>query len=115
MKAQDFFQGLFTVDLAADEIIVGVQFTPVKSGAYAKLYQRASHFAIVASRRLSRSTTGRLLQPTIGMTGASSHATRADSRRKCTCGQARAASSIEAAVRNAGAEIEDINSDSRQR
>ena len=47
MKAHDFFRGLFTVDLAADEIIVGVQFRPVRAAAYAKLYQRASHFAIV--------------------------------------------------------------------
>ena len=30
VKAQDFFQGLFTVDLAADEILVGVQFTPCR-------------------------------------------------------------------------------------
>ena len=49
VKAHDFFRGLFTVDLAADEIIVGVQFRPVKCAAYAKLYQRASHFAIVGS------------------------------------------------------------------
>ena len=47
IKAHEFFRGLFTVDLGADEIIVGVQLTPVKSAAYAKLYQRASHFAIV--------------------------------------------------------------------
>ena len=47
MKAHDFFQGLFTVDLAADEIIAGVQFSPVKAAGYAKLHQRASHFAIV--------------------------------------------------------------------
>ena len=32
VKARDFFRGLFTVDLAADEIIVAVQFTPVKCG-----------------------------------------------------------------------------------
>ena len=47
VKAQDFFQGLFTVDLAPDEIIASVQFAPVKAAAYAKLHQRASHFAIV--------------------------------------------------------------------
>ena len=29
VKARDFFRGLFTVDLAADEIIVAVQFAPV--------------------------------------------------------------------------------------
>ena len=46
VKAHDFFQGMFTVDLAADEIITAVQFKPVTSAAYAKLHQRASHFAI---------------------------------------------------------------------
>src|SRR4029079_8245473 len=35
VKARDFFQGMFTVDLAGDEIIVSVQFKPVKSAAYA--------------------------------------------------------------------------------
>ena len=29
------------------EMIVGVQFTPVKSAGYAKLHQRASHYAVV--------------------------------------------------------------------
>ena len=47
VPAKDFFQGVFTVDLAADEIIVGVRFTPVRTAAYARLRQRASHFAIV--------------------------------------------------------------------
>ena len=43
IKARDFFQAMFTVDLAPNEIIAGVQFKPVKSAAYAKLHQRASH------------------------------------------------------------------------
>ena len=47
VKAADFFQAMFTVDLRADEIIECVRFTPVKAAAYAKLHQRASHFAIV--------------------------------------------------------------------
>ena len=46
-EGTDFFQDLFTVDLAADEIIAGVQFAPVRTAAYAKLHQRASHYAIV--------------------------------------------------------------------
>ena len=32
VAARDFFQGVFTVDLAPDELIVGVRFTPVKTG-----------------------------------------------------------------------------------
>ena len=35
VAAQDFFQGVFTVDLAPDELIVGVRFTPVRTAAYA--------------------------------------------------------------------------------
>jgi len=48
VKAADFFRGLFTVDMRADEIIANVQFAPVRTAAYAKLYQRAS-----AQRRAS--------------------------------------------------------------
>ena len=76
VKAHDFFQGLFTVDLAADEIIVGVQFTPVKAAAYAKLYQRASHFAIVGVAAALDVSNGTIQSARIGLTGASSHATR---------------------------------------
>ena len=47
VAAEDFFQDLFTVDLGPDEIITAVRFAPVRAAAYAKLYQRASRFAIV--------------------------------------------------------------------
>ena len=76
VKAHDFFRGLFTVDLAADEIIVGVQFNPVKCAAYAKLYQRASHFAIVGVAAALDVKNGTIQSARIGLTGASSHATR---------------------------------------
>ena len=46
VKAHDFFRGLFTVDLAGDEIIVSVQFTPVKSAAYAKLFPKAAQLRV---------------------------------------------------------------------
>jgi carbon-monoxide dehydrogenase medium subunit len=36
VKAADFFIDLFTVDLAANELITGVKFTPVRSAAYAE-------------------------------------------------------------------------------
>ena len=47
VKASQFFKDLLTVDLAADEMIVAVSFAPVRAAAYAKLHQRASHYAIV--------------------------------------------------------------------
>ena len=42
-----FFQDLFTVDMAADELIVSVAVRAGEAAAYAKLHQRASHYAIV--------------------------------------------------------------------
>jgi carbon-monoxide dehydrogenase medium subunit len=111
VKAHDFFRGLFTVDLAADEMIVGVQFNPVKSAAYAKLYQRASHFAIVGVAAALEVKNGTIQSARIGLTGASSHATRLTDVEKALAGKPLSAASIEAAARLAGATLEDINSD----
>ena len=111
MKAPDFFQGLFTVDLAADEIIAKVTFTPVKAAAYAKLHQRASHFAIVGVAAALDVKNGVIQSARIGLTGASSHATRLTDVEKALEGKPASADSIETAARNAGAKLEDINSD----
>jgi carbon-monoxide dehydrogenase medium subunit len=111
VKASDFFQGLFTVALAADEIIVSVQFTPVKSAAYAKLYQRASHFAIVGVAAALDVGNGTIRSARIGLTGASSHATRLTGVEASLAGKPLSKDSIEAAARLAGAALEDVNSD----
>ena len=111
VKAQDFFQGLFTVDLAADEIIAKVTFSPVKAAAYAKLHQRASHFAIVGVAAALDVKNGVIQSARIGLTGASSHATRLTEVEKVLEGKQASAESFETAARNAGATLEDINSD----
>lgn len=111
VKASEFFRGLFTVDLAADEIIVAVRFAPVKSAAYAKLYQRASHFAIVGVAAALDISGGKITAARIGVTGASSHATRLAEVERALAGKAASAASIDAAARSAGAALEDINSD----
>ena len=111
VKAQDFFRGLFTVDLAADEIIVAVQFAPVMSAAYAKLYQRASHFAIVGVAAALDVSKGAITAARIGVTGASSHAMRLTDVESALKGKPASAASIEAVSREAGAKIEDLNSD----
>jgi len=111
VKAQEFFRGLFTVDLAADEIIVGVQFRPVKTAAYAKLYQRASHFAIVGVAAALDVKDGKIQSARIGVTGASSHATRLTDVEQALAGKPLSKGSIAAAARSAGADLEDVNSD----
>ena len=111
VKAHDFFQGLFTVNLAADEIIAGVQFSPVKSAAYAKLHQRASHFAIVGVAAALDVKNQVIQSARIGLTGASSHATRLTDVEKALEGKPASAASIQAAAHNAGGTLADVNAD----
>ena len=111
VKAPDFFQAMFTVDLAANEIIAGVQFKPIKSAAYAKLHQRASHFAIVGVAAALDVSKGVIQSARIGLTGASSHATRLTDVEQALAGKNLSAETIEAAARDAGKGITDINSD----
>jgi len=110
-KAADFFRGMFTVDLAADEIIAGIQFKPVKAGAYAKLHQRASHFAIVGVAAALDVASGAVRSARIGLTGASSHATRLTEVEAALAGKTPSASVIEAAARVAGSKLTGVNSD----
>src|SRR6185503_8333372 len=111
VKAHDFFQGMFTVDLAPNEIIAGVQFVPVKAAAYAKLHQRASHFAIVGVAAALDVSKGMIQSARIGLTGASSHATRLTNVEEALAGKALSRGTIEAASKLAGARLEDVNSD----
>ena len=111
VKASAFFQDFFTVDLASDEIIVGVQFAPVKSAAYAKLHQRASHFAIVGVAAALDVKGGTIQSARVGLTGASTHAMRLSKVEAALAGKPLSKATIEAASSNAGSEIKDINSD----
>jgi carbon-monoxide dehydrogenase medium subunit len=111
VKASDFFQDLFTVDLASDEIITGVQFAPVKAAAYAKLHQRASHYAIVGVAAALDVKNGTIQSARVGLTGASSHATRLTKVEQALAGQPLSAKTIESAAQIAGKDIKEINAD----
>lgn len=111
VKASEFFLGLFTVDLAPDELIVSVQFEPVRAGAYAKLFQRASHFAIVGVATALAVKDGMIDEARVGLTGASTHATRLTEVETGLAGKAAAAATVEAAARLAGSAVQDFNSD----
>jgi aerobic carbon-monoxide dehydrogenase medium subunit len=111
VKAADFFQDLFTVNLAPDEIIAGVQFAPVKAAAYAKLHQRASHFAIVGVAAALDVALGTIRSARVGLTGASTHAIRLSSVERALAGKPAVPKTIEDAARAAGADVEPINAD----
>jgi carbon-monoxide dehydrogenase medium subunit len=111
VKAADFFQGMFTVDLAADEIITAVRFTPTRSASYAKLHQRASHFAIVGVAAALAVENKVIRAARIGLTGASSHAVRLTEVEQALTGKQISADNIEAASRLGGKGLTVVNSD----
>jgi aerobic carbon-monoxide dehydrogenase medium subunit len=111
VRAQNFFQDVFTVDLAMDEIITGVQLVPVRAAAYAKLRQRASHFAIVGVAAALEVDQGVIRSARIGLTGAASHATRLTEVEEALAGKPLSRSTIEAAADLAGTGLSGVSSD----
>ena len=111
VKAHDFFKDLFTVDLAPDEIIRGVQFPPVRAAAYAKLHHRASHYAIVGVAAALEMSNGRIREARIGLTGAAPHAIRLTNVEEALAGQVLSTETVDAAARLAGSDLKAINGD----
>ena len=111
VKASDFFQGMFTVDLRPDEIIAGVHVKPLRSAAYAKLHQRASHFAIVGVGAALEMSGGTITAARVGLTGASSYATRLANVEAALAGKPLSDATIAAAAAVAGDGLDDLNSD----
>ena len=111
IKAQQFFKDLMTVDLASDEIIVAISFAPSPASAYAKLHQRASHFAIVGVAAALTGESGRLEAARIGLTGVGAHAVRLDSVERALARQPASADAVQAASEQAGADLTDVNAD----
>jgi carbon-monoxide dehydrogenase medium subunit len=110
-KAATFFRDLFTVDLGPEDIITSVQFAPVKTAAYAKLPQRASHFAIVGVAAALGVADGTIASARIAVTGAASTAVRLTAVEQQLIGKNVSAETIAAASKNAGAALADVNND----
>ena len=110
-RARTFFRGLFTVDLGPEEIITSVEFMPVRTAAYAKLHQRASHFAIVGVAAALEVSGGTIASARIGVTGATPSALRLPSVEHQLTGKKASAGTIAAASKDAGRELEDVNGD----
>jgi aerobic carbon-monoxide dehydrogenase medium subunit len=109
VKAAAFFRGFYDVDLAPGELIVAIQFTPVRSAAYAKLHQRASHYAIVGAAAALDVKGGVIQSARIGLTGATTHAVRLSGVERALAGKK--ADGIAAAVASAAGDAGDLNAD----
>ena len=111
ITARDFFQYLFSVDLKADEIITSVQFTPVRAAAYAKLHQRASHYAIVGVAAALDVKNGTIASARVGLTGAAPSAVRLSNVEAALAGKPVSRETIEAASKVAGTDLTSVSSD----
>lgn len=111
VKAADYFQGFYTVDLRPNEIITAIRLAPVRSGAYAKLHQRASHYAIVGVAAALDVKGGVIQSARIGVTGATTHAVRLTDVENALAGKKASADVIGAASHSAGSTIADLNAD----
>lgn len=111
VRARDFFQGMLTVDLAPDEILVKVTFAPVRAAAYAKLHQRASRFAIVGVAAALEVRDGAIASARVGLTGASASPSRLETVEGALAGRPASADTVAAAAAVAGDGIEDLNED----
>jgi carbon-monoxide dehydrogenase medium subunit len=111
VPATAFFVGLFTVDMRPDEIITSVQFVPVRSAAYAKLHQRASHYAIVGVAAALDVRAGTITAARVGLTGATSHAIRLSGVEQALAGQPLSEDVLERAAAAAAHGLEDVNAD----
>ena len=111
VNATEFFRDLFTVDLAADEILVAVRFSRARVSAYCKLVQRASHFAIVGAAAVLEVSDGKVIAARVGVTGAGPTATRLTNVEQALVGQTLSNEVIAAATKNAGGAVRTVNSD----
>ena len=111
VKAASFFQGFYAVDLQPSDIITAVRFAPVKVGAYAKLHQRASHYAVIGVAAALDVKGGVIQSARIGLTGATTHAVRLSEVEKSLAGQKASADTIKSASASAGSGIADLNAD----
>ena len=111
VKASAFFRGLFTVDLAPDEIITGVGIIPVRASAYAKLHQRASHYAIVGVAAALEVSDGTIRAARLGLTGAGPCAIRLKKVEEALASKKASTDTIAEAVQYATTDLQVVNAD----
>ena len=111
VQADDFFQGMFTVDLAPDEMLTAVTFDPVRTAAYAKLHQRASRFAIVGVAAALGVQDGMIASARVAVTGAAGSPSRLAGVERALAGQPATRGTVTAASADAGAGLADLNED----
>lgn len=101
IKVDDFFKGLMTTAVGADEILTEVRVPALaanQSAAYMKFPHPASRFAVVGVAAVLTVDGGKCTKASIGITGAGTRAVRAKGIEAAISGKALDAASIQAAA-----------------
>ena len=104
IKVDDFFKGLMTTAVGADEILTEVRVPALaanQSAAYMKFPHPASRFAVVGVAAVLTLDGGKVSKASIGVTGAGTRAVRARGVESAITGKSLDAASIEAAAEKA--------------
>ena len=117
----DFFQGPFETAMEPDELLVGLRRGPLPDGAggaYQKLANPASGYAIVGIAAVVARAGGKISHARIWVTGVHEHANRAEDVESALVGSDGSAAAIEAAAEHVLDDVEvlsDIHADAEYR
>jgi carbon-monoxide dehydrogenase medium subunit len=109
IPATGFFTGLLTTALAPDELLVEVRVPRLgrgAGGAYRKLPNKASHYAVVGAAAVVRLEGGRVRALAVGVTGAGTQPVRAPAVERALVGQAPDEAAIARAAEGAAEGVE---------
>jgi aerobic carbon-monoxide dehydrogenase medium subunit len=121
VSLDDFFQGPFETAMESDELLVNLKRGPLPAGvggAYAKLAQPASGYAIVGVAAVVGRSGGSISHVRVGVTGLHEHAFRADTVESALLGSDGSAAAIAAAAAHVNDDVEalsDIHADATYR
>ena len=104
IKASEFFTGMLSTALAPDELLVEVRVPKLgkgSGGAYLKLPNKASHYAVVGVAAVVRVEGGKLASVAVGITGAGSQPIRATAVENALRGQSTSGDAIAKASESA--------------
>jgi carbon-monoxide dehydrogenase medium subunit len=77
VRADEFFQGMFTTSLAWNELLTTVSFARAPHSAYVKLHHPASHYAVVGAAAKLTLAGDTIKEARVAITGAGDYAFRA--------------------------------------
>jgi carbon-monoxide dehydrogenase medium subunit len=109
IRAADFFTGLLSTALAPDELLVEVRVPRLGAGAggaYRKLPNKASHYAVVGAAAVVRLAGGRIGGLAVGITGAGAQPVRATAVEQALAGHEPSEEAIARAAESAAEGID---------